>query len=122
MKQSRQKHSATFKAKVALAALKGDRTVGELASEFSVHPSQIHACDLPPLWRTPQQARYDPSGGDGWRVFDGHSRMSSRPRRCVWWRSRVTRRARSPGTWASTSRCCGVGSVNWKPAKPEPQE
>ena len=43
MKQSRQKHSATFKAKVALAAIKGDRTVGELASEFSVHPSQIHA-------------------------------------------------------------------------------
>ena len=42
MKQSRQKHSATFKAKVALAAIKGDRTVGELASEFSVHPSQIH--------------------------------------------------------------------------------
>ena len=43
MKQSRQKHSATFKAKVALAALKGNRTVGELAGEFSVHPSQIHA-------------------------------------------------------------------------------
>jgi len=43
MKQSRQKHSATFKAKVTLAALKGDRTVGQLASEFGVHPSQIHA-------------------------------------------------------------------------------
>ena len=43
MKQSRQKHSAAFKAKVALAALKGDRTVGELASEYGVHPSQIHA-------------------------------------------------------------------------------
>jgi transposase len=43
MKQSRQKHSSTFKTKVALAALKGDRTVGELASEFSVHSSQIHA-------------------------------------------------------------------------------
>jgi transposase len=39
VKQSRQKHSAAFKAKVA--AIKGDRTVGELASEFS--PSQIHA-------------------------------------------------------------------------------
>ena len=43
MKQSRQKHSATFKAKVALAANKGDSTDVELASEFSVHPSQIHA-------------------------------------------------------------------------------
>ena len=43
MKQSRQKHSATFKAKVALAAIKGDRTVGELAVEYGVHPSQIHA-------------------------------------------------------------------------------
>ena len=30
VKQTRQKHSATFKAKVALAAIKGDRTVGEL--------------------------------------------------------------------------------------------
>jgi transposase-like protein len=43
VKQSRQKHSAAFKAKVALAALKGDRTVGELAGEYGIHPSQIHA-------------------------------------------------------------------------------
>ena len=32
MKQAREKHGATFKAKVALAAIKGDRTVAELAS------------------------------------------------------------------------------------------
>ena len=43
MKQSRQKHSATFKVKVVLAAIKRDRTVGELTSEYGVHPSQIHA-------------------------------------------------------------------------------
>jgi transposase len=43
MAGKRKQHSAAFKAQVALAALKGDRTVNELASQFGVHPTLIHA-------------------------------------------------------------------------------
>ncbi len=41
MKNKRRNHSAAFKAKVALAAIKGDKTIAELASEYEVHPNQI---------------------------------------------------------------------------------
>jgi len=40
-KRNRRTHSPTFKAKVALAALKGDKTLAELAQQFDVHPNQI---------------------------------------------------------------------------------
>ena len=39
--KSRRKHSPAFKAKVALEAARGDRTVAELAQQYEVHPSQI---------------------------------------------------------------------------------
>jgi transposase-like protein len=41
MSKKRRNHSPEFKAKVALAAAKGDKTVAELASKYSLHPSQI---------------------------------------------------------------------------------
>lgn len=42
MQEHRRKHSPAFKAKVALAAVKGDQTIEELASQFGMHPAQIH--------------------------------------------------------------------------------
>ncbi len=41
MPQHRTRHTAEFKAKVALAALSGLKTLAELASEYKVHPTQI---------------------------------------------------------------------------------
>ena len=41
MKRTRRNHGATFKAQVALAAVKGDKTLAELAEHFCVHPTQI---------------------------------------------------------------------------------
>ena len=41
MKRPRRNHTAAYKAKVALAALRGDKTLAELSEKFDVHSSQI---------------------------------------------------------------------------------
>ena len=41
MKSQRKRHSAEFKAKVALEALKGQKTINEIAAKFEVHPNQV---------------------------------------------------------------------------------
>lgn len=40
-KRPRRNHAAAFKAKVALEAIKGERTVTEIAQRFDVHPNQV---------------------------------------------------------------------------------
>ena len=45
-RRPRRNHSPAFKAKVALAAIKGEKTLAELAEQYDVHPNQITS------WRT----------------------------------------------------------------------
>ena len=40
-RRPRRNHTAAFKAKVALAAVKGEKTLAELAEQFDIHPNQI---------------------------------------------------------------------------------
>ena len=42
MTAMKRKHTPAFKAQVALAAVKGDRTINEVAAQFGVHPTLIH--------------------------------------------------------------------------------
>src|SRR5512140_2555039 len=41
MRRTRRNHAPGFKAKVAIAAIKGDKTLAEIAEQFEVHPNQV---------------------------------------------------------------------------------
>ena len=59
MKGKRKQHTAAFKAQVALAAVRGDKTVNELASQYGVHPTLIHG------WKKQLLAGADQVFGNG---------------------------------------------------------
>ena len=40
-RRPRRNHSQAFKAKVAIAAIKGERTIAQIAEQFDVHPNQL---------------------------------------------------------------------------------
>lgn len=54
MKGKRRQHGADFKARVALAALKGDRTINEVAAHYEVHPTMVTAWKQQALAALPQ--------------------------------------------------------------------
>lgn len=56
-RRPRGNHSPAFKAKVALTAVKGDRTIAQLAEHFDVHPHQITA------WKSQPEGGASESGG-----------------------------------------------------------
>jgi transposase-like protein len=87
MAGKRKHHTAAFKAQVALAALKGDRAVNELASQYGVHPTLIHA------WKKQFLAGADQVFSNGSKaarygaIFSGVKAFSPLPER--WIRTRV---------------------------------
>jgi len=61
-KRPRRNHSPAFKAKVALAAVRGDRTIAQLAEHFDVHPNQIT------IWKSQLEASASEIFGPGGRT------------------------------------------------------
>ena len=70
-RRPRRNHTSAFKAKVALAAIKGDRTLAQLAEQFDVHPNQI----------TSWKAQLEEGAADVFGSAGDSSRHSSRR----WW-------------------------------------
>jgi putative transposase len=66
MSQQRKNYSADFKAKVAIAAIKGQHTVNEIASQYGVHPNQVMA------WKK-QALEAIPDSFSARRLRDAHS-------------------------------------------------
>ena len=80
MPRKRRVFSAAFKAKVALAAARGDRTTAELASKFGVHASQVTAWKKQLLTGVPElfadrRKRQDESSADEEELYEQIGRL-----------------------------------------------
>jgi transposase len=71
-KRTRRNHSPAFKAKVALAAVRGDRTLAELADQFAVHPNQIQD------WKQKLVAKAETVFGTGTTDATNHEQLQQK--------------------------------------------
>ena len=75
-KRGRRNHSAMFKANVALAALKGDQTVIQLAERFDVHPNQVGHWKAQLLERAAEVFAGDPAtAGEAVNLKELHAKI-----------------------------------------------
>jgi len=70
MKAKRKRHDTTFKARVALEALKGQKTIQQIAAEHEVHPVQVSDWKKILLERLPEAFEGNKGGRGGGEVFD----------------------------------------------------
>ena len=79
-RRPRRNHTPAFKAKVALAAIKGDRTLAQLAEQFDVHPNQITS------WKSQLESGaadvFGPGGGTRSSRGEDHPRDRGKPYWC----------------------------------------
>src|SRR4051794_11265952 len=133
----RKQHTAAFKAQVALAALKGDKTVNELAAQFGVHPTLIHdwkkklLAGAAGIFEGGAKAATAPVDGRQAELFDHIGRLKMElewvkiklPPSCDWKRQQV-----EPGHPESSARrqCELLGltrsSVYYRPAEPPAED
>jgi transposase len=73
--RSRRNHTPAFKAKVAIAAIKGDQSVAELAKRFAVHPNSITQWKTQLLERAGEAFGADAAKEAGPDVKDLHAKI-----------------------------------------------
>jgi transposase-like protein len=74
-KRPRRNHAPTFKAKVALAALKGEHTIVELAERYQVHPNQIAEWKRQLLEHAAEVFSKDRKGDQGPSIKELHAKI-----------------------------------------------